>query len=89
MSVALSPSEAFLSDDERRELDRLEERVDELLKEYAGGNDPIYFTHTFTGNKEPPISVLNALMERYRNAGWGKVAHANTKDGKGIAFAAW
>ncbi len=87
--MALSPIEAFLSDDQRRELVQLEKQVDELLSNYTGGKDPIYFTHTLAGDKEPPISVVNALMERYRKAGWGRVAHANTKDGKGIMLAAW
>ena len=87
--MALSPTEAFLSDDQRRELVQLEEQVDGLLSKYSGGNDPIYFTHTLAGDKEPPISVLNALMERYRKAGWSNVSHTNTKDGKGIVLAAW
>lgn len=84
--MALSPAEAFLSDDQRSELVQLEKQVDELLKTYAGGEETFYFTHTLTGNKEPPSSVLNALMERYEKAGWERVSHVNTKDGKGISL---
>jgi hypothetical protein len=87
--MALSPSEAFLSPKERKQLHELEKKVDTLLSGYTGGNAPLYFTHTLRGKKDPPFSVLNALIDRYTRAGWKKIGHANTAEGKGIAFSAF
>ncbi len=86
--MALSPEEAFLSREDRKQLIKLEKGVDEVLSGYTGGNGPIHFTHTPHGGKEPSSSVLNALMKGYERMGW-KVNHVNTKKGKGVAFCAF
>ncbi len=87
--MALSPSEAFLSDNQLESLVQLEKRVDELLKDYSGGNRPIHFTHTLKGDEEMSSPILNVLMERYKKAGWGSVQHVITKEGRGISLKAW
>jgi hypothetical protein len=81
--VAITPNEAFATDEQERKLiAKLEAEIDLKLKEDCGkwGQGIVTLNHTATKR------IREEIMRRYREAGWHVEYHDNQFDGASLTF---